>query len=335
MTETVNTQWGTQIVTHEETRNISDYAYEKYGIEVIEVEDINDVLLYYTGHQIPLTTTNMANVTYEYLTPMKQLATSLLKQAEDSLQNATSAYESTDIPNNYLNSYDNQLAEALNSAEDEVEESNDWYNQQKFYTSTSKSFQSLINTRFINNACDYFNASNKELYMESLFNRSLSYYENQSFLAKQAKVQGAVSLQCIGAAQKRATDASNYISFASSLIQNNDDFSAIYQLAFAVQRAESISWWLSLIGQFNDTSNYSNEEIQNFADDYIQDAQQAIIYAEVILQEVGSISSLLIEAITMLDNAKDDKNDGYPAVQLSQESIGGGWQCRHLALKSL
>ncbi|RLF60238.1 MAG: hypothetical protein DRN27_00145 [Thermoplasmata archaeon] len=316
VTETVNTQWGTQIVTHEETRNISDYAAEKYGIEVIEVEDINDVLLYYTGHQIPLTATDMTNATYEYLTPMKQLATTLLKQAEDSLQNASSAYESTDIPNNYLDSYDKQLADALNSAEDEFEESDDWYNQQKFYTSTSKSFQSLINTRFINYACAYFNASNKESYMESLLDQSLTYYENQSSQAKQAKVQGAVSLQCIGAAQKRATDASSYISYASSLIQKNDDFSAIYQLAFAVQRAESISWWLSLIDHFNDTSYYSDEEIQNFADDYIQDAQQAIIYAEVILQEVGSSSSLLIEASTMLDNAKDDKNDGYPAAAL-------------------
>jgi len=314
--ETINTPWGKQIVTNELTRNVSDYGMENYGIEVIEVEDIDEVLLYYTGYHRPLIITNESSATEEYLKSMEPLATSLIEQANSSLLNATHSFETTVIPHSYFYNYQGQIQDALTNAKDTYSESLDWYDQQKYYTSTSKSFQSLINTRFVIYACNYFNVTDQDEYMQTLFNQSVSYYDNQSDKAKQATVQGAISLQCIGAAQKRATEASSYLSTSLSLINQNEYFSALYQLAFAVQRAESISWWLSLIDQFNETQSYTDEEIQDFANDYIQDAQQAIIYAGVILDEVGSSSSFLNEASSMLNSAKDDKNDGYPAAAL-------------------
>jgi len=314
--ETVNTPWGKQIITQEETRNVSDYGLENYGIEVIEVEDIDDVIYYYTGYKKPDLFSNESSVTEEYITSMEPLATSLIQQANNSLKNATAAFDTTTIPHSYFFNYQGQVQDALKSAETTFDESLDWYNDQKYYTSTSKSFQSLINTRFVTYSCNYFNATDQDAYMQNLYNQSVSYYESQSEKAKQATVKGATSLQCIGAAQKRATEASSYLSTASSYINQNEYFSALYQLAFAVQRAESISWWLSLIDQFNETQSYTDDEIQGFASDYIQDAQQAIIYAGVILDEVGTSSSFLNEASSMLDIAKDDKDDGYPAAAL-------------------
>ena len=315
-TETVNTPWGVQVVSNEQTKNISDYASETYGIEVIEVEDINDVLLYYTGHSIPLTSSNESSATDEYISSMKPLATTLLQQAEDSLNQANTLYDQTEIPKSFFINYDQQLTETLENAEKSYEESQNWYDQQKYYTSTSKSFQSLINTRFINYACNYFNATDKKSHMNELYNESFTYYQQQAQQAQQAEVQGAISLQCIGAAQKRATEASRYFTTAAALIGQNEDFSAIYQLAFGVQRAESISWWLGLQNQFNETSHYSDEDIEQLANDYIQDAQQAIVYAGVILGEVGSSSTLLTDAQTMLDNAKEDNTNGYPSAAL-------------------
>jgi uncharacterized protein len=314
--ETINTPWGTQIVTHNEQRYVSDYARDNYGIEVIEAEDIDDVMLYYTGHERSFRVINQSSIEDDYIISMEPLATSLIYQANNSLQNASLAFENTTIPHSYFFNYRGQIQDSLNNAEDTYKDALDWYDQQKFYTSTSKSFQSLINTRFVIYACDYFNAADQNTYIQKLLNQSTSYYTNQSKQAKQAIVQGAVSLQCIGAAQKRATEAASYLSTASSLINQNEDFSALYQLAFTVQRAESISWWLSLIDQFNETQSYTDEEIENFATDYIQDAQQSIIYASVILDEVGSSSSFLNEASSMLESAKDDKNDGYPAAAL-------------------
>jgi len=266
--ETVNTPWGQQIITQEETRNVSDYGLENYGIEVIEVEDIDDVIYYYTGYKKPDLFSNESSATEEYLKSMEPLATSLIQQANNSLKNATAAFDTTTIPHSYFFNYRGQVQDALKSAESTFDESLDWYKDQKYYTSTSKSFQSLINTRFVTYSCNYFNASDENEYMQDLFNQSVSYYESQSEKAKQATVKGAISLQCIGAAQKRATEASSYLSTASSYINQNEYFSALYQLAFAVQRAESISWWLSLIDQFNETQSYTDGEIQDFASDY-------------------------------------------------------------------
>ena len=314
--ETINTIWGKQIITKEETRNVSNYGMDNYGIEVIEVEDIDDVIYYFTGYQRSLIFSNESSATEEYLTSMEPLATSLIQQANNSLKNATAAFDITSIPHSYFFDYRGQVQDALENAEQTFDESLDWYKEQKYYTSTSKSFQSLINTRFVTYACSYFNTTNQDTYMQDLYNQSVSYYESQSEKAKQTTIKGAISLQCIGAAQKRATEAASYLSTASSYINQNEYFSALYQLAFAVQRAESISWWLSLIEQFNETRSYTDEQIQDFANDYIQDAQQAIVYAEVILEEVGTSSSFLIDASSMLDSAKDDKNDGYPAAAL-------------------
>ncbi|MFO8078574.1 MAG: S16 family serine protease, partial [Thermoplasmatota archaeon] len=53
--ETIQTAWGQQIVSHQVTRNVSDYAQENYGIEVVEVADIKDVIYYYTGYEYEVT----------------------------------------------------------------------------------------------------------------------------------------------------------------------------------------------------------------------------------------------------------------------------------------
>lgn len=314
--EMVNTAWGPQQVIHQETKNVSDYAMDNYGIEVIEVADIDDVLLYYTGYQIPITTTPNSITTEHYYDSMIPLATTLLTQANNSLNNASTAYYHTNIPNNFPNYYRDSLSETLETAEQGFQESEQWFNQESYYTSTSKSFQSLINSRFITYACQYFNATDKESYIQQLLQQAKTYHYTQSTLAKNADVTGAISLQCIGAAQKRASEAALYLDSASDLIQRGEYYSALYQIAFSYQRSESINWWMGLTNHFNETNGLTNEDISNLANDYIQDAQQSIIYTGVILQELGVTSPLLTDAQNMLDTAKEDKNNDYPAAAL-------------------
>lgn len=314
--ETVETQWGSRIVTQQVTRNVSDYAMENYGIEVVKVQDINDVLLYYTGHEIKPKTSTQNISTENYINSMKPLAANLLENANETLQNATEAFSSTNIPNQFPNYQQNRVNDYLTGANDAYTSSKNWFEDGIYYTSTSKSFQSLINANFVLLVCEYYSTENRAEFLQNTINQAQENFEYQSSIAKNASVSGAITLQCVGAAQKRATEAKEYLSSAQTAIKKEDVFTALYQIAFANQRSESIGWWLRLSRHFNDTGNFSDSQLRSLSNDYIQDAQQSITYSGVILQELGSSSGLLSEAQSMLDSAKTDYNNQYYAAAL-------------------
>ncbi len=309
--ETTTTPWGQQIVSQTVTRSVSEYAMNKYGIEVREVSDINEVMENITGYRFPVISTNDSISTEQYFDSMKPLATHLLNQSNMSFKNASDTFDITSIPNNFPYYYRNQVTDYLNNAEDSLKESEEWYSKNMYYTSTSKSFQSLINSRFVSLICNYFSSDNKSAYIDNALSEALSFYENQSVQAKETEVKGAISLQCVGAAQKRASEAKSYLSMAQNNYQQGDDFNSLYQIAFAIQRTESVGWWLDLRSYFSETENMDFNDLESLANDYIQDAQQSIIYSQVILQEIGKSSSLLTEAEQMLDNARNDEVEGY------------------------
>lgn len=314
--ETVRTNWGTQTIARQVTRNVSDYAQKNYGIEVIEVQDINDVLYYYTGHKIESETASNSISTEEYLDSMKPLAINLLNNANTTLQNATEAFDSSLIPNRFPTYYRNRVTDYLNGANDAFTSSKNWYEDGLYYTSTSKSFQSLINANFVLLACDYFSSENPDKFIEDTLEDAQNLFNNQNSIAKNASVSGAITLQCVGAAQKRATEANEYLLSAQSSIKQGEDFTALYEIAFANQRTESISWWLGLSNYFSDTGNFTDSQLESLANDYIQDAQQSITYSTVILQELGTTSGLLSEAQNMLDSAQEDYNNQFYAAAL-------------------
>ncbi|HEC89529.1 MAG TPA: hypothetical protein ENI44_02980, partial [Thermoplasmatales archaeon] len=316
VTETTTKNGWIQTITRTVTRNVSDYAMTHYGIEVKEVSDINDVLLYYTGHIFPVTPSEHSISTQDYISSMEPLATSLLNEANQSYHNASEAFDQSSIPNYFPNYYRNQVTDFLNNAEKLLQEAKDWYKKQLYYTSTTQSFSSLIMSRFVNYACEYFNTDDKQGYVDRLLSEAKSLYKNESSIAKQAQVKGAISLQCVGAAQTRATEAQEYISSAEAHHQKGDDFTALYEIAFAMERSRSIGWWLGLTKYFNDTGTITSEQLKNLANDYIDDAQQSIIYSTVILQEMGTSSQLLSEANNLLDSARTDNDNGYPAAAL-------------------
>ena len=316
ITETTVENGWTQVVTHPVTRKVSDYAMENYGVEIVEVEDINDALHYITGYFFPLPETNGQITTENYIDSMKPLATTLLTTAENSYENASSSFDNSTISNRYPFYYKNQITDIFNDADTHLQESREWYEQEVYYTSTSKSFQSLIESRFVSYACKYFDSDNEQEYIVSLISEANSLYGNKSNEAKNAEINGMISLQCVGAAQKRASDANSYISDAQSSFASNDYLTALYKIAYAIERSESIEWWLRISSYFNDSGNMNNTILTNLAEEYIEDAQQSITYSEVILQEMGSSSQYLSDAESLLNSARSDKENGYYAAAL-------------------
>ena len=316
ITETVSEGGWTQVTTRQILRNVSDYALDNYGIEVIESEDINDALLYFTGWNFPVIESSASLTTEDYIDAMKPLATSLLNNSRESYANASKSFDNTEISNRYPYYYKNQVTDFLNGAEEALIESEDWFDQEVYYTSTSKSFQSLINSHFVMYSCEYFNEEDKEDYVNSLLDEAEEFNTNKSNLAKNAEVNGTISIQCVGAAQKRASDAESRLSDAYSSYQNGDYLTALYDISYAMQRSNSIEWWIGISSYFNDTGEIDDKELEHLAEEYIEDAQQAAVYSEVILEEMGKTSGYLADAENLLETARDDKEKGYSAAAL-------------------
>jgi uncharacterized protein len=137
-----------------------------------------------------------------------------------------------------------------------------------------------------------------------------------SAIAKNATIIGATTLQCVGAAQKRASDAASYLFDAEANIRNQNYLSALTQLAYALKRSESVKWWLNISKAFNDPGIYNQTTIESLAQNYIEDAQQSVTYSGLLLQEMGHTSSYLAEAENLLETARDDQTSGYTAAAL-------------------
>jgi len=316
VTETTTQNGWTQIITKPVTRNVSDYANDNYGMEVFEVEDINDVLFYATGHSFDFPESEHKITTEDYINAMKPLAESLLDGAEELYNNSIIDFDSSNIPNRWPYYYKNQVTDYLNYAESYLSDAKELYDSDLFYSSASKSFQSSISSRFVTYACDYFNSNNEEEYINKLINETRSIYDNKSKLVKNEDIKDLISIQCVGIAQKKAVEALSYFNDAINSFNNSNYLNGLYQLSYSYERSNSIKWWINLSSQFIDTNEIDQTIIKALAEDYIDNAQQSIAYATVLLQEMGTSSAFLTSAEELLVNARDDIEQDYPAAAL-------------------
>jgi len=304
-----------RITTRQETRSVYEYAEDNYGMEVVEVEDVNDALRYFTGFNFTQIETD-GNITTEgYINAMKPLATTLLNNAGNLYENASNLLANSSIPNIYPLYFEEQIGNILLDAEYFLEGSQGWYNQGLYYSSTSKSFNSLIDSRFVVYACEYFNADDGDQYIIDLIDEVAEVFEEESEKAQNAEIEGAVSLQCVGAAQKRASEAYSFLSDASTDYQA-DPLGALYNLARAMERSNSVGWWIDISTYFNNSGEISTSQLENLATEYIEDAQQATIYSRLIFQELEKTSSYVSSAEDLLDAARDELQRSYPAAAL-------------------
>lgn len=302
--------------TYPVTRNVSEYAMTNYGMQVLEVEDINDVLLFFTGWTFPMTESPDKITTEDYRQAMEPLATSLLDEARGSYHNASDLFNSTTIPNRYPQYYRNQVTDFLNAASERLLESAEWYENEVFYTSTSKSFQSLIDSHFVTYACQYFASEDQAGFVHGLINQTVVSFQDRSDLAKNTPIQGMVTLQCVGAAQQRVNEAAIYLSEANASYRSDDYLTALYKIAFAQERTESVSWWLNISVPFLDSGAINTTMINALAEEYLDDASQAIVYSEIILEEMGKTSSYLNDAKNLLETARSEDEKGFSAAAL-------------------
>ena len=320
-----NNGWS-RTITKPVVKTVEEYVIEQgYEIEVVEVGDIYQVLENFTGHVFSSEESNGEITTENYVKSMQPLASRLLENASEMYSLAQSEFNNSDIPNFFSTRED--INSELEKAKEAFEESDGWYEEKLYYTSTSKSFQSLIHSRFVIYACGYFDSDQESYsYLEGLLSEAQERYENASEQAGNAEINGFITLQSVGASQRRASEAKVYLDVAKeeidSLGSTSEVLNFLDKIAFIVERSNSVYWWIDIGTKFNDVGNLSDGIIENLALEYIEEAQQAAVYSEVLVEEMSSSyttsASYLSNAELLIESARDDHDNGFYASALFQ-----------------
>ncbi|MFX1590430.1 MAG: S16 family serine protease, partial [Promethearchaeota archaeon] len=162
------------------TRSIKDYIISKgYNMEVVEIEDINQAVKNFTGYSFSSFVPDGEMKTDEYINAFLTLSDSLLEKSQEIYTITMDLFNNSlsNIPNKIWDwdrftwiYHRNEIEDKLDEAKLLIDESKTWFDREMYYTSTTKSFLSLIKSRYVQYACNYFNTVEEDRpdYVESL-----------------------------------------------------------------------------------------------------------------------------------------------------------------------
>ncbi len=292
--EVVTEERGPFIFRTTETKevNVIDLG-DELGVNVAEVNTVEDAFAYYTGYSVskPEVTFNVSqysDVMVQLADKMKSDALELMEQTEQHAQ-------------------EDELATIRNTI-DRAEEN---YKEGDYYTSTSQYFQAKIDMRYViykhtltaNNIDEEFQKVEEEI---DFCVNCLEDYETM----------GVNSFQLIGAAEERVKRAEKYLSDAKS----SEDFdSAINNLALARERVESAKAWLSLLDTIETDIKLDKEQVKKRAQFYLSQAESLVVYSS----SIGGHNVLINRAKESSNLASEMLDEGFyaGAVTSSIDSI--------------
>lgn len=254
---------------------------KKLGVDVVEVNSVEEALAYYTGYSIakPEVSLNLSvysNILIRLADKMENDARTLYKEAEK--------YADEGELRNVL--------ETINKAEENYKKGN-------YYTSTSQYFQAKIEMRYIiyRHTLNSKNIEDEFRAVEDEIDYCVKSLKNYSAI-------GVNSFQLIGAAQERIKRSEEYLEAAKS--SRNFD-SALQNLAFAKERIESAKAWLSLLKTIKEDIPIDKEQIKRRAQFYLNQAESLIVYATTI----GGYGSLIDLARDSADLSSKQLDEGF------------------------
>ncbi len=246
------------------------------GVDVYEVETLNDALKFFTGYEIVRPQGNFSIKAYSGI--LKQLAEKM-RESLDPLRGEVS----------------NDKAEEL------IKKAENYYREGMYYTATSLYFQAKILLRY-------------ELYKKTIvtaqqFDSEVAEIEKEidsmkDYLSRE-KV-GINSLQLIAAAQERVAEAESLLEKAKTAKSEEE---ALQYLAYAKERVESAKVWLSIMPNLQNDFEVNLEDLKKRAEFYITQAGSTMVYASSLNGE----GRLLNSAVEDLEISKRLLSDGFYA----------------------
>jgi len=265
------------------TRPVDLVEYGKQlGVEVREVETIEEALAYYTGYTITKPQPHF-NVS-EYSNVLKMLADRMKKDTLSLLEEVKRYADQNELK---------PVMEMIDSADESYEKGN-------YYTATSRYFTAKIKLRYLL----YTHTIKNEDDLSKEFTKTENELKHTLNYIKSAKDLGIESFQLFGAAEERITIAEEYLHLART---SKSIDKALQYLAYSRERIESAKLWLSLLDIIKKDIPIGEEELKKRAQFYLNQAESLIVYAS----SIGGYQSLINEAKKNADLSRKQLNKGF------------------------
>ncbi len=299
--------------------DLRDHCEETLRITCIAVTDVEDAVTYMTGHEFQSRAQANGNVTtarYEAI-----LAPSAAKLISRSAGMAAAANASLANASGLRDDVAAYLRAQLAAADASLVLGRAAYANGNYYTTASRTFQAGIEARFVQLAVDYFGAADQQAALNAAFTRAAREISEASSRAQAAPLTTSADLEAGAAAQSRVTDAEDTFAEARALAEGsatiNDLLTALNRLGYAYERASTVLWWLDIGGQLARSSIPTNpDEVATRARETVTQTADSILYAQVLLEEMGVTSAGLTDAKALLEDAKADLARGFVAGAL-------------------
>ncbi len=279
--ETIEEKKGPFIFISKKSKPVDLYEYGKeLGVKVIEVEKIEDALLYYTNYTI---------VKSQQKTNLSKYSNLLIQLADKMKKETSDLYATVKATGAKLDKVDELISKGDES-----------YKKGYYYTATSQYFTAKIELRYLY----YTHTIKDDSDLEAEFKRIANEINStKEFLSSHKKL-GIESFQLFGAAQERITLAEDYLYQARTA----DDFEkSLRYLAFSKERIESAGVWLSLLETIKEDIPIKSEDLQRRAQFYLSQAESMVIYAS----QIGGYSGLIDEAQKSIDISRKQLEEGF------------------------
>ncbi|MDX1611015.1 MAG: S16 family serine protease [Candidatus Thermoplasmatota archaeon] len=286
--------------------DVGETCRNEIGLECLEVGTIEALVRYMTGREFLREPVRDVPTTAEYNATMAPLSSQLIEDAR-AFHDVWEDLNRSDVS---PTARQTTLA-SIEQAQTFVQQADDHWARQEYYSAASRAFSASIHASHAQLLYDYFVSGRSLDVVEESIGEARTSVLAAERAAGESEITGMHTLYTVGAAQERVSDAESRLEAAWASVNNSDLNEALFNVAWALERAETVHWWLSLSEPFGPGPEVP-VEVSQLADEFIQLSGEMLAYAGSVLQ----VQEGPPRAAEQLARARADDRRGFHAAAL-------------------
>ena len=275
--------------------NVTELAWERWNLTVVEVSDIREAVTWFTGLKFAPRVYPSSPVALEsYQSMMRDQSEREIEEANSSLRSAEELLSSSNISEPLRS----DLEYEIDSSEGTLLDAYDAYNQTHYYVASSKAFQSKISSRFVANYVRLYSVPQEErdLVMENIWTEAEAEISSAAEWVNVTDVRGITGLECFAAAQSRVEEAKERLEDSRFWYELQQDDMALFEASFATERALTATLWANMTQFFRSGPVPGPEDLKELAEGLFADASILATYADLLYEEIFGLPIAFIVA---------------------------------------
>lgn len=298
-----------------QTIDVVEHAKREWGLEVVEVDDLYDVLPRFTGNEFRRpTATSDPTRDAAYLDLMAQASRNQGANATHQHEEASVAFNRTTLAADDARTVQAQLARSSSLLTQAVAARN----ASRHYQASSLFFQSLVETRHALAILDYYESPGDiPGYTRSYVDAAAAATDAAFGLTELPPPWSPNQLGAQAAVEARYREAQRRIADAQAHVAAQRWGAALEAASFAQERLGSTAFWADVrerVGGLGPDRTITEAALVDLADKYRGAASLMLAYAEVVLAAAGADATTLAQARTEISQGDAAKEDDHHAA---------------------